>query len=81
MSIGVNKWRNKDMLDEKKGYNVNLTVHAEVDALSRVQDANGAVIYIARVGKAGDRRFSRPCDRCAKALQEAGVKQIIYTVG
>lgn len=81
MSTGINKWRNRDLLSSTAGYNPNLTVHAEIDALSRVADANGAIIYIARVGKIGEERFSRPCDLCAKALQKAGVKQIIYTVG
>ena len=81
MSIGVNKWRNRDLLKPEGGYNTHLTVHAEIDALSRVTDARGAVVYIARVGKDGSEKFSRPCDRCAKALQDAGVKQVIYTIG
>lgn len=61
-------------------YNPNLTVHAEIDALSRVTDPRGAVVYVARVGKNGDEKFSRPCKNCSKALAEAGVKAVIYTV-
>lgn len=80
VSLGVNKWRNRDMLQSPDGYNPNLTVHAEMDALSRVTDPKGAVVYIARVGKNGDERFSRPCNNCAKALAEAGVKAVVYTV-
>jgi len=81
VSLGINKWRNREMLTPGKGYNPNLTVHAEIDALSRVADARGAIVFVARVGKAGDQKFSRPCNNCAKALAEAGVKAVVYTVG
>lgn len=80
VSLGVNKWRNREMINHDDTYNPNLTVHAEIDALSRVADPRGATVYIARVGKHGDPRFSRPCANCAKALAEAGVKAIVYTV-
>lgn len=80
VALGVNKWKNRDMLQSPDGYNPNLTVHAEIDALSRVADARGAVVYIARVSKNGEEQFSRPCNNCAKALVEAGVKKIVYTV-
>lgn len=79
VSLGVNKWRNREMIMRELDYNPNLTVHAEIDALSRVSDPRGAVVYIARVGKHGDEKFSRPCNNCAKALAAAGVKTVIYT--
>lgn len=81
VSVGINKWRNRDLIAQGGDYNPNLTVHAEVDALSRVSDPRGAVIYVARVGKNGDEKFSRPCDNCTKALIKAGVKAVVYTVG
>jgi deoxycytidylate deaminase len=81
LSVGMNKWRNRDMILTVNEYSDALTTHAEQDALSRVKDARGAVIYIARVGKAGEERMSRPCEACAKALMDAGVKQIVYTIG
>lgn len=81
MSLGINKWRNKGLEQEHAYWLDILTVHAERDALSRVSDARGAVVYIARVGKEGERLMSRPCWRCMKALAEAGVKRVIYTVG
>lgn len=80
VSLGWNKWRNREMILDTEGYNPNLTVHAEIDALSRVADPRGAVVYVARVGKHGDERFSRPCHNCAKALAAAGVKAVVYTV-
>lgn len=81
LSLGMNRWRNKDMINTLGGYNPNITTHAEIDALSRVADARGSTIYVARVGKHGDEKFSRPCDNCAKALIAAGVKAVVYTIG
>lgn len=81
VSLGINKWRNRELLNTMVGYNPHLTVHAEVDALSRVADARGATVFVARVGKANEEKFSRPCDNCTKALIAAGVKAVIYTVG
>lgn len=82
LSIGVNKWKNKDVPPTAPDvYNPNITVHAEVDALSRVKDARGATIYVARVTKLGEERFSRPCPRCEKVLIAAGIKRVIYTTG
>lgn len=79
VSLGVNKWRNRDMVQRQKEYSPDLTTHAEIDALSRVSDPRGAVVYVARVGKQGEPKFSRPCDNCAKALNAMGVKTVIYT--
>jgi deoxycytidylate deaminase len=82
MAVGVNKWKNRDIfVSDPTDYNPHITVHAEVDALSRVKDAHGATIYIARVTKAGEERFSRPCERCEKVLISAGVKRVVYTTG
>jgi deoxycytidylate deaminase len=83
LSVGVNKWRNKNNIPviESDGYIPHLTIHAEIDALARVKDAKGATVYIARVTKNGEERFSRPCERCEKALMDAGVKRVVYTTG
>jgi deoxycytidylate deaminase len=81
LALGVNRWRNRDMLATGGEYNPNITTHAEVDALSRVDDPRGATVYVARIGKHGEEKFSRPCDNCAKALIEAGVKAVVYTIG
>ena len=81
LALGVNKWRNKGLyqpIDE--AYQPVLTVHAEIDALSRIADAEGIVLYIARSGSNGDPRFSRPCPRCMREIVKRGVKRVIYTV-
>ena len=83
LSVGFNKWRNRPPMlfnslpkDELKM----LTIHAEVDALSHLKDAAGATIYVARVNKNSEPRYSRPCDDCYAAIKAAGIKKIVYTV-
>lgn len=84
VAVGVNKWRNKALIniapDQTGQYYPHLSYHAETDALSRLQNnAEGAIIYVARVNQNGEQKFSRPCDNCYEALKDAGVKKIIYT--
>ena len=79
LAVGTSKWRNRNV-PPIIGYNPHVTVHAEIDALSRLVDAKGATIYIARVNNQGDTRMSRPCETCERALNDAGVKRVVYTV-
>jgi len=79
ISVGMNKMRNINGVPPTLKYDPNVSVHAEIDALSRVADARGAVIYIARISKSGTAN-SRPCNACSEALRAAGVKRVIYTV-
>jgi len=80
LALGINKWRNKDLNCGREKYQAVLTTHAEIDALSRVANPEGAVLYIARVGLAGEARISRPCSRCMAVIEKLGIKRIIYTV-
>lgn len=83
LSVGLNKWRNEVALVEQlhaDGRSTDISVHAEIDALSRVADPRGATIYVARVNRTGDPRLSKPCSGCARALQEAGISKVIYTI-
>lgn len=76
-SKGVNTYRNQPGIIE----DVNaLSVHAEINAIRRSGNLDGAVAYIARVNNHGAPRQSRPCPDCLKALKTAGVKRIVYTV-
>lgn len=78
LSVGINKWRNQDLVSSEY-YNPNLTVHAEMDALSRVEDPSGAIIYVSRINQKGEEQYSRPCERCSKALAAANIKAVVYT--
>lgn len=81
LSVGINKQKNADIVTphaiNRAEY---FTVHAEIDAINRCANTEGATIYIARVNKNGEERFSRPCDNCAKAIREAGIRVVIYTL-
>lgn len=80
VSVGINKFRNHPTILEKCNVRTAASTHAEIDALSRVKDPHGAVIYVARVNNSGRKRFSRPCPRCYAELERAGVKKIVYTL-
>lgn len=78
LALGVNKWRNRDLRQDN--YQPVLTTHAEIDALARVADASGAILYIARTSEKGINQFSRPCFRCMKTIADKGIKRVVYTV-
>lgn len=83
LAMGVNKVRNPQFIIDSSStntYNGNLTVHAEVDALSRIEDASNCTVYVARISKTGVPMFSRPCEHCERLLNDLGVKRVVYTV-
>lgn len=81
LSTGVNKFRNSVSIIETHNIKRHCSVHAEVDALSRVADARGATIYVARVNRMNQERMSRPCNHCYTAIVRAGINKIVYTTG
>lgn len=83
LAIGTNKWRNHIStagILHDEGRSQDISIHAEIDALSRVNNPRGATIYVARVNRTGKPRLSKPCPACAKALKEAGISKVVYTV-
>lgn len=81
LAMGVNKWKAAEKPDVPTyEYNENISIHAEIDALSRCSDPDGATIFIARVNKRGEERMSRPCMNCEKAIIKAGIKKVVYTL-
>lgn len=81
LSTGINKFRNHPDIIESEKIDQFCSVHAEIDALSRVANASGATIFVARVNRAGIERMSRPCNNCYTALLKAGIDTVIYTKG
>ena len=79
ISIGINKNRNHPDSVSSEHIKTHCSVHAEIDALRKVKNPKGATIYIARVGKNNEDRFSRPCDRCHAAIKKSGIRKVIYT--
>lgn len=83
LSVGINKWRNDASLADEmfaSGHSRDISVHAEIDALSRVRNPSGAVLYVARVNRAGEPLISKPCKPCDEAIKAAGISKVIYTV-
>jgi deoxycytidylate deaminase len=82
LALGVNKDRNDpSVVPSDTGSSARGTIfsyHAEADALKRVRSPQGAVVYVARLGKTGP-AYSRPCDGCAKLMRDLGIKAVYYT--
>ena len=58
------------------------THHAELGCILGVDRSitQGATVYVARIGKQGDLRLSKPCPMCEAAMRHVGVREVIYTV-
>ena len=58
------------------------TQHAELGCILGVDRSltQGATVYVARIGKLGDLRYSKPCPMCQSAMKHVGIREVIYTV-
>jgi tRNA(Arg) A34 adenosine deaminase TadA len=58
------------------------THHAELGCILGVDRSltQGATVYVARVGKSGITRLSKPCPMCESAMRHVGIKEVIYTI-
>ena len=54
--------------------------HAEQSLLAVTSDIEGATVYVARVRRNGAEALARPCVYCRQLLEDAGVRQVIYTI-
>ena len=81
LSTGINKVRNHpDVLSSKEEVKSESHIHAEIDAIRKVSNLDGAKIYVARLNKNGTSvGLSRPCDSCYDKIVEVGITKIIYT--
>ena len=58
------------------------TIHAEMDAFSRVKNKDhlkGATIYVARKGRNDEAGMSCPCKMCQDLINKYGLKRAVYT--
>ena len=53
--------------------------HAEAEAIRRIKNPEGAILYVARVRKRGEIGMSKPCKRCQQLIDEVGIKRVVYT--
>jgi len=58
------------------------TQHAELGCLLGVDKtvSKNAVVYVARIGRSGDFRLSKPCPMCMTIMKHMGIKKVVYTI-
>lgn len=82
VGTGYNKDRNNPLFVSPEHIKTHCSRHAEVEAIREARDnANGAVLYVARVNSQGQDRNSKPCKLCDKAINQSNIKKVIYTRG
>ena len=72
-----------------EGYNYrfkSMSIHAEVDALSKVKGSKKLLstcsMYVVRIGtdKMGNPlKYSRPCEKCTEAILKSGIGKVYYS--
>ena len=58
------------------------TKHAEVGCIHNIDRSKttGSTLYVARIGNTGNLLMSEPCPMCKRALANAGIKKVYYTL-
>jgi pyrimidine deaminase RibD-like protein len=80
VGTGFNKNRNHPLFVSPEHIKSHCSRHAEVEALKEAGgNADGAVLYVARVNNQGQDRNSRPCNLCEEVIKESKIKKVIYT--
>lgn len=80
LGTGYNKDRNHPDNVSPEHIKTHCSVHAEVEAIRDAGwNVKGAVLYVARVNRFGEDRYSKPCDRCEVVIFETQIKKVIYT--
>lgn len=79
---GINKMKTSAKNLGTAEFSKHASLHAEIAALRNASPANlrGAHIFVARVLRNDEPAMSKPCPNCLKAIQEAGIKKIYYTI-
>lgn len=83
LSIGWNSYSKSHPLQfrwaKKNHNNHRIFLHAEISAIVRCKEGVPYHIYIARVNRKGGVRLAKPCPICEMAIQDVGIKKVIYT--
>ena len=58
------------------------TIHAELGCILGLDRSvtRGSTVYVARVGKLGNMKISKPCEMCEEVLRHVGVRKVVYTI-
>lgn len=80
VGTGFNKFKNHPSNVEPELIKTKCSRHAEQVAIHQAgRHAKGATIYVARINRQGFDRNSKPCLMCSMLIDEAGIKNVIYT--
>jgi len=83
LAVGRNRAKtHPDSIFYEDGQRILKSIHAELDAISRVKNKEqlrGATIYVARLGRAGSPGMSCPCKMCQQLINKHGLKRAIFT--
>lgn len=79
-TIGYNKYIREDIINDQL---IKFTIHAEIDALCKVDNRliKGMDILIIRLGnpRTNKLRNSRPCNACIEKLYQKGIRRVYYS--
>lgn len=78
LAVGINKFRNHPNQTVEERVLIDCSVHAEIDAMSKC-DPTAAVLYVARLSRTDTMALSRPCGMCWDAMEEAGIKRVVWS--
>lgn len=82
VGTGYNKDRNSPFVVSPEHIKPHCSRHAEFEALKEARgNADGAILYVARVNRQGSDCNSKPCSLCETVIKEANIKKVIYTKG
>jgi len=58
------------------------TKHAEVGCIHNIDRSktSGSTLYVTRISNKGNFLLSKPCPMCKRALKNAGIKRVYYTI-
>ena len=84
LSSGVNRIKTHPnaVVEDEDGELICKSIHAEMDAISRVKNKDqlkGATIYVARKGRSDKVGMSLPCTMCQRALRKHGLSKAVFT--
>lgn len=81
LAMGNNIHRELNAADaaDTEFFKKHASIHAEVAAVRQVANPQGCTVYVARVMADGSPGLSKPCHRCAKYLEEMGVRRVVWT--
>jgi len=80
VGTGYNKDMNHPLFISPEHIKSHSSRHAETEAIREARgNAEGAVLYVARVNNQGTDRNSKPCGSCQEAILKSKIKRVIYT--